>query len=100
MTTRNDVIRAFKVFDPENNGYITQDELTYILTVIGKGMTSEDAAKVLNEIGSDSRGRVYYMELVDHAMPKQPPLVASKSEATGASRSASQRTESESSITE
>ncbi|MEG7727201.1 hypothetical protein U2063_15550, partial [Listeria monocytogenes] len=41
-TEEEDVIRAFKVFDKDNNGYLTCAEFKHILTTLGDKFTEDE----------------------------------------------------------
>ncbi|XP_064459625.1 calmodulin-A-like [Ornithodoros turicata] len=68
LSSPTDIIKAFKVFDPEGTGYLTRKELMRILTEVGEGMKQEDANKVMSEIEGDSHGRIDYKKLVHRLM--------------------------------
>lgn len=68
--TREDVFKAFQVFDRDSNGYITKAELTNIFTKIGQHMTLEEAEKIITEVDADKDGRINYSEFLNKVMPE------------------------------
>lgn len=70
ISTREDVLKAFREFDTDGNGFITKAELVNIFTVIGQNMTIEDAEKIIAELDADKDGRINYAEFVNKMMPE------------------------------
>jgi len=42
ITSEDELSEAFKVFDRDGNGYITAEELKYVLNNLGEKLTNED----------------------------------------------------------
>ncbi|XP_063536408.1 calcium-binding protein E63-1 isoform X1 [Cydia strobilella] len=59
-----DLLAAFKVFDRDNNGYITRDELRSALEIIGEPVTDAQLNQVLALGDIDHDGRIDYEEFV------------------------------------
>ncbi|KAG7308641.1 hypothetical protein JYU34_005863 [Plutella xylostella] len=59
-----DLLAAFKVFDRDDNGYITRDELRTALEIIGEPVTEAQLNQVLALGDIDHDGRIDYEEFV------------------------------------
>ncbi|XP_050680830.1 calcium-binding protein E63-1 isoform X1 [Leptidea sinapis] len=59
-----DLLAAFKVFDRDDNGYITRDELRSALEMIGEPVTDAQLNQVLALGDIDHDGRIDYEEFV------------------------------------
>ncbi|KAI5644261.1 EF-hand domain-containing protein [Phthorimaea operculella] len=59
-----DLLAAFKVFDRDDNGYITRDELREALEMIGEPVTDAQLNQVLALGDIDHDGRIDYEEFV------------------------------------
>ncbi|XP_022113858.1 calcium-binding protein E63-1 isoform X2 [Pieris rapae] len=59
-----DLLAAFKVFDRDDNGYITRDELRTALEIIGEPVTDAQLNQVLALGDIDHDGRIDYEEFV------------------------------------
>ena len=46
----DEFIRGFQVFDKDNNGYIGQGELKYILTSLGEKLSDEEVDELLKGV--------------------------------------------------
>lgn len=53
---------VFAVFDQNNDGYISQDELFDVLTKLGEVVTKEEVAEMIAEADMDGDGKVNYKE--------------------------------------
>ncbi|CAN7986362.1 unnamed protein product [Ixodes hexagonus] len=71
--SRNAVLKAFQVFDRDNNGYITKEELVHIFTHVGHNMSHEDAEKIIREVDADKDGKIHYTELVNQVLSSKEP---------------------------
>ena len=58
-------IQAFRVFDRDNDGYISAYELKQVLTVLGEQVTDEQAQAMIRDADSDGDGFVNYPEFVN-----------------------------------
>lgn len=53
-----EILEAFKVFDSDGDGKISQAELRRVLTTIGEVLTDEEANKMLEAADTDSDGQI------------------------------------------
>jgi len=61
---------AFKVFDKDNNGYISAAELRHVMTNLGEKLTDEEVEEMIKEADTDGDGQVNYDEFVKMMMSK------------------------------
>ncbi|UJR36449.1 hypothetical protein I4U23_029172 [Adineta vaga] len=59
-----DIIEAFRVFDKEGQGFITKEELLYIMTHLGEKLTSEEADEMMEDADIYCDGKIRYEEFV------------------------------------
>ena len=57
---KEELKRAFKVFDRNNDGYITPKELYKVLTMMGEKMTMEEANEMIKEADVTGNGKIDY----------------------------------------
>ncbi|CAF1371312.1 unnamed protein product [Adineta steineri] len=62
--SREELFRAFQVFDLDQNGFITIEELRTVLQATGDRPTDEDALEMIAEADIDGDGRINYDEFV------------------------------------
>ncbi|CAG5128992.1 unnamed protein product, partial [Candidula unifasciata] len=60
----DELLAAFRVFDRDDNGYITAPELRHVMTSCGEPMTDDEVDKMIEEADVDEDGRVNYQEFV------------------------------------
>ncbi|XP_066336427.1 calmodulin-2/4-like isoform X3 [Miscanthus floridulus] len=60
---------AFRVFDQDQNGFISRDELRHVLQNLGEKLSDEELAEMLREADSDGDGQINYTEF---AKTKEP----------------------------
>ena len=53
-----DLQEAFKVFDRDNNGYISSAELRHVMTSIGEKLTDDEVDEMIREADQDGDGRI------------------------------------------
>ncbi|XP_060577951.1 calmodulin-alpha-like [Ruditapes philippinarum] len=53
---------AFKVFDKEQKGYLTCDELRHIMTNLGERLEDEEVDEMLSIVDADGNGLIDYEE--------------------------------------
>lgn len=69
---KEDLMRTFKAFDKNNDGYLTQDELVEGYTKVYGAKDAETMAKkIMQEVDTNKSGKVDYTEFVVAAMNKQ-----------------------------
>ncbi|CAG7834951.1 unnamed protein product, partial [Allacma fusca] len=57
-----DLIAAFRVFDKDQNGYITKDELKEAMEMIGEPLTEQELISLIELADTDQDGRIDYGE--------------------------------------
>ncbi|KAF0986051.1 hypothetical protein HZS_6169 [Henneguya salminicola] len=62
--SKDTVKTAFKVFDKDNDGFISSSELRQVLTTLGEKLTPEEANELIREADLDGNGRIDYNEFV------------------------------------
>merc|ERR1712048_1467231 len=53
---------AFRVFDADNNGFITAKELRIVMANLGEKLTNEEVEEMIKEADQDGDGRVNFEE--------------------------------------
>lgn len=61
----NEILEAFKVFDSDGDGKISQTELTRVLTTIGEKLTDDEARQMLAAADTDSDGQIDIIEFAN-----------------------------------
>ncbi|XP_060577948.1 calmodulin-A-like [Ruditapes philippinarum] len=67
MTEHNEpeeLMEAFKVFDKDGNGYISEEELKYVMMNLGEKMTDDEVKEMMREADVDGDGQISYQEFV------------------------------------
>ncbi|XP_017148841.2 neo-calmodulin [Drosophila miranda] len=65
-TNHEDELRdAFRVFDKENNGYITSSELKVVLTALGMKLPDDEIEEMIREYDIDQDGHLDFEEFVN-----------------------------------
>ncbi|CAL5413408.1 unnamed protein product [Camellia sinensis] len=59
---------AFKVFDKDQNGYISANELRHVMINLGEKLTDEEVDQMIKEADLDGDGQVNYEEFVKMMM--------------------------------
>ncbi|KAL7337550.1 putative myosin regulatory light chain cdc4 [Rhodotorula toruloides] len=62
--TADEFIRGFQVFDKDNNGYIGQGELRYVLTSLGEKLSDEEVDELLKGVKVTPEGNINYVSFV------------------------------------
>lgn len=57
---QKDLMAAFKVFDLDNNGYITRDEIKIAMEKIGEPVTEDQINEMITMADIDMDGRINY----------------------------------------
>ena len=58
------VLRAFKSFDRDGNGYLSNAEFRYILTQLGEKFTNSEVDTLFKECDLDGDGKLDYEEFI------------------------------------
>ncbi|KAF8407552.1 hypothetical protein HHK36_006686 [Tetracentron sinense] len=61
---------AFKVFDKDQNGFISAAELRHVMTNLGEKLTDEEVDEMIREADVDGDGQVNYDEFVRMMLAK------------------------------
>ena len=56
--SEEEIREAFKVFDRDNNGYISAAELRHVMTSIGEKLTDDEVDEMIREADQDGDGRI------------------------------------------
>ena len=56
----DDIREAFKIFDKDNNGFISCAELHHVMTNLGEKLTLEEAQEILEEADTDGDGLINF----------------------------------------
>ena len=66
---KEEIRQAFKVFDKDGNGFISQDELRQVMASLGQKLTDEEINEMINAADTDSDGLVNCDEFIKMMMP-------------------------------
>jgi len=61
---------AFRVFDKDQNGFISAAELRHVMTNLGEKLTDEEVDEMIREADVDGDGQINYDEFVKVMMAK------------------------------
>ena len=56
--SEEEIREAFKVFDRDNNGFISAAELRHVMTSIGEKLTDNEVDEMIREADQDGDGRI------------------------------------------
>ncbi|GAN06810.1 calmodulin [Mucor ambiguus] len=62
--TENDLLEAFKIFDEDQDGNITQDEIRSVMSSLGRRWTSQELDVLIGKADTDGDGKINYKEFV------------------------------------
>lgn len=71
VLTEEAVTSAFKVFDRKENGFVSAEEMKYILSTIGEPFTDEEMAEFFKHSFPDDDGQINYENFVMKFMAKK-----------------------------
>ena len=57
--TQQDLINAYELFDPENNGFIKVQEFKHIMTNLGEKLNELEINNIIQELDSNNEGKIY-----------------------------------------
>ena len=66
----NDLIKAFKSFDPEGTGKININDIKHGLTVLGEPLSESEIDMLVEEAGADESGVIDYVKLAEKIFGK------------------------------
>ena len=69
MDSEEELLLAFRVFDPKNTGYIHEIKLRNILLNMGEKLSEEEVNELLYDIDIDNNGNIKYAELINILTP-------------------------------
>lgn len=69
--SEEEIREAFKVFDRDNNGFISAAELRHVMTSIGEKLTDDEVDEMIREADQDGDGRIdcmvpHFTQLLGH----------------------------------
>jgi calmodulin len=76
--SEEEIREAFKVFDRDNNGFISAAELRHVMTSIGEKLTDDEVDEMIREADQDGDGRIdcqFYAHLMPPPSPIRPVLI-------------------------
>lgn len=56
--SEEEIREAFKVFDRDNNGFISAAELRHVMTSIGEKLTDDEVDEMIREADQDGDGKI------------------------------------------
>jgi len=65
-----ELFEVFKVFDTNGDGYITTQELRYVITQLGEVVTNEEIDEMISEGDTDNDGKIDYDEFIRMMLTK------------------------------
>ena len=68
--TEVEIINAFRVFDTESNGLISNQKLAHIIRTLGETLTDKEIEEIISEADVDGDGFINYEEFVRMMMAK------------------------------
>lgn len=70
ITSKEDISAAFRVFDIDNNGFISAHELRHVMTNLGEKLSEEEAIEMVREADKDGDGVINYNDFIALMMSK------------------------------
>ena len=62
LNNPNNIVDAFRLFDADNNGYISIDEFKYILKMVDSPLSDKDVKEIFDTFDVSSDGKIDYKE--------------------------------------
>jgi calmodulin len=60
--TEDQIREAFKIFDKENSGFVSAEELKHVMLNLGEKLTQEEVDEMLRQANVKNDGRINYAE--------------------------------------
>ena len=60
----NNIVEAFRLFDTDNNGYISVDEFKFILKMVDSPLVDKDVKEIFDHFDVSKDGKIDYKEFV------------------------------------
>ncbi|XP_077991799.1 uncharacterized protein LOC144446006 [Glandiceps talaboti] len=67
-TSDKDILRAFRLFTKDSNGFVKTSEIRNLMTQVGECLTLEEIDELITELDTDNDGLIKYEELVKALM--------------------------------
>ena len=67
----DEIVAAFRIFDRENNGYISSAELKHTMKVLQTGLSDSEIQAMIVEADSNGDGVISYEEFAKMIVPKR-----------------------------
>ena len=64
LNNPNNIVDAFRLFDADNNGYISIDEFKYILKMVDSPLSDKDVKEIFDTFDVSRNGKIDYKEFV------------------------------------
>ncbi|EPS71154.1 calmodulin, partial [Genlisea aurea] len=64
MDSEEELKEAFRVFDKDQNGFISPDELRHVMTNLGEKLTDDELDEMIRNADVDGDGQIDYREFV------------------------------------
>ena len=64
LNNPNNIIEAFRLFDADNNGYISINEFKYILKMVDSPLSDKDVKEIFDTFDVSKDGKIDYKEFV------------------------------------
>ncbi|XP_072998127.1 calmodulin-2-like isoform X1 [Typha latifolia] len=66
-----DLLEAFRVFDKDQSGFISDTELRHVMTNLGEKLSDEEVDEMIREADKDGDGQISYEEFVKVMVAKR-----------------------------
>ncbi|XP_037952083.1 calmodulin-alpha-like [Teleopsis dalmanni] len=64
VSTENEIREAFRVFDPDGNGFLTVADLKDIMTTMGEQLSEEEVEEMIKDADVNNEGHINYNDYV------------------------------------